>query len=322
MYVMHQIQGVLLMFALPEDFIQFMRDVHGTEAANAWFQRLPSLLEEYAERWQLKLLPPFENLSFHYVAPAVRADGTPVILKTCSLTDEFEHGLAALRIFNGRGIARLLEFDEEQKVMVLERLQPGTMLASLVPEQDEQATSILAGVMRQLWRPAPTEHTFPTVEQLGQGLTQLRARYAGGYGPFPPRLVDEAMDLFVSLSASAPQTILLHGDLQHHNVLRSGDAWLAIDPKGVVGDPGYEVGASFYNPMPRILEVPDLEQMLARRVAQLSEELGMERARIRGWALAQSVLNAWWGVVVNEKLSMDPPRGILRCAEILSRLNV
>ena len=65
-----------------------------------------------------------------------------------------------------------------------------------------------------------------------------------------------------------------------------------------------------------------MEQMLARRVAQLSEELGMERARIRGWALAQSVLNAWWGVVVNDKLSMAPPRRILRCAEILSRLNI
>jgi streptomycin 6-kinase len=74
--------------------------------------------------------------------------------------------------------------------------------------------------------------------------------------------------------------------------------------------------------MPRILEVPNLEQILTRRVAQLSEELGMERARIRGWALAQSVLNSWWGVVVNDKLSMDPPRGILRCAEILSRIKV
>jgi streptomycin 6-kinase len=320
MHVMHQIQGVLLMFALPEDFIQFLRNVYGTEAANAWFQRLPSLLEECAERWQLKLLPPFENLSFHYVAPAERADGTSVILKTCSLTDEFVHGLAALRLFDGRGIARLLEYDEEREVMLLERLQPGTMLESLVPEQDEQATSILAGVMRQLWRPTPAEHTFPTVEQLGQGLTQLRARYAGGYGPFPAHLVDEAMDLFATLSASAPQTMLLHGDLQHHNILRSGDAWLAIDPKGVVGDPGYEVGASFYNPMPRILEVHDLEQMLARRVAQLSEELGMERARIRGWGLAQCVLNAW-NLVANDQLSMNP-HGILRCAEILSRLTV
>src|SRR5579885_650812 len=101
-------EGVLLIFALPESFVQFMRDVYGAEAANAWFERLPALLEECAERWQLELLPPFEQLSFHYVAPAVRADGTPVILKTCALTDEFEHGLAALRLFDGRGIARLL----------------------------------------------------------------------------------------------------------------------------------------------------------------------------------------------------------------------
>jgi len=309
------------MFALPEAFVQFMRDVHGTEAANAWLERLPALLEECAERWHLTLLPPFEHLSFHYVAPAVRADGTPVILKTCQLSDEFEPGLAALRLFDGRGIARLLEWDEEQKVMLLERLQPGTLLASLVPEQDEQATSLLAGVMRQLWRPAPQTHPFPTVEQLGQELTQLRERYAGGYGPFPPRLVDEAMDLFATLCASAQAPMLLHGDLQHHNVLRAGDAWLAIDPKGVVGDPGYEVGAMMYNPMPRLLDVPNLEQMLARRVAQLSEELGMERARIRGWALAKSVLTAWWVVQMDEQVSLDP-RGILRCAEILSRLKV
>ncbi len=308
------------MFALPEAFVQFMSDVYGAEAANAWFERLPSLLEECAERWRLELLPPFEQLSLHYVAPAVRSDGAAVILKTCSLTDEFEHGLAALRLFDGRGIARLLEWDEDHKVMLLERLQPGTMLASLSPEQDEQATSILAGVMRQLWRPAPAGHSFPTVEQLGQGLTQLRARYDGGYGPFPPRLVDEAVDLFATFNASAHETMLLHGDLQHHNILRSGDAWRAIDPKGVVGDPGYEVGASFYNPMPDILEAPNLEQMLARRVAQLSEELGMERARIRGWGLAKSVLTAW-DMVRSGLLSLDP-RGILNCAEILSHLKV
>ncbi len=308
------------MLALPEDFLQFIRSVYGVEAANAWFQRLPSFLDECATRWQLQLLPPFEQLSFHYVAPAIRADGTAVILKTCEFSDEFEHGLAALRLFDGRGIAHLLEFDEGKKVMLLERLQPGTMLASLVPDQDSEATSILAGVMRQLWRPAPAEHTFPTVEQLGQGLQQLRAHYAGGYGPFPPYLVDEAMDLFATLSASAPQNMVLHGDLQHHNILRAGDTWLAIDPKGVVGDPGYEVGASFYNPMPRILAVPNLEQMLARRVDQLSEELGMERERIRGWGLAQCVLNAWWSVMVHTEVNMEPPRGILRCAEILSRL--
>ena len=95
---------------------------------------------------------------------------------------------------------------------------------------------------------------------------------------------------------------------------------LAIDHKGIIGDPGYEVATSFFNPLPRIPEVPNLEQMLARRVAQLSEELGMERARIHGWGLAQNVRNAW-SMVAHNQLSMNP-QGVLRCAEILSRLTV
>ena len=77
--------------------------------------------------------------------------------------------------------------------------------------------------------------------------------------------------------------MLLHGDLHHENVLSAGADWRAIDAKGVVGDPGYETGLLFYNPMPRLFQVPNLRELLARRVDQLAEELEMERARIRGW---------------------------------------
>ena len=112
--------------------------------------------------------------------------------------------------------------------------------------------------------------------------------------------------------------MLLHGDLHHENILRSGDEWRAIDPKGLVGDPGYEVGAIFYNPMPKIFNVPNLAQLLARRIDQLADELAMDRARVRGWALAQCVLSAWWSV--EDDQSLDPPSGVLACAEILAKL--
>ena len=77
------------MSVLPAGFRHFMREVYGTEAADAWLQRLPALLAEWAERWQLEILPPFENLSFHYVAPAVRARGWLTMPSTAS------HGASA-----------------------------------------------------------------------------------------------------------------------------------------------------------------------------------------------------------------------------------
>lgn len=305
------------MTIIPENFKHDMIIVHGQEKAQAWFERLPEILADCARRWQLTILPPVANLSFHYVAPAVRADGTPVMLKASSPTGEFAAEAEAMRLLGGPGMARLLEADTEHEVMLLERLLPGTTLAQLVPEQDERATSILVGVMKQIWQPAPTEHHFPTVERWGKGLARLRARYNGGCGPFPRRLVEEAETMFAELSATAGPPMLLHGDLHHENILRSGDGWRAIDAKGVVGDPGYETGLLFYNPMPQLFQVPNLRKLLARRVDQLAAELEMDRARIRGWGLAQCVLSAWWHM---EDGHQEVPRDVLACAEIMSSL--
>ena len=111
--------------------------------------------------------------------------------------------------------------------------------------------------------------------------------------------------------------MLLHGDLHHENVLLAGNTWKAIDAKGLVGDPGYETGVLFYNPMPKVFQVPDLRKLLTRRLAQLAEELEMDRARIRGWGLAQCVLSAWWHV---EDGYQEPAYDVLACAEILSSI--
>ena len=89
--------------------------------------------------------------------------------------------------------------------------------------------------------------------------------------------------------------MLLHGDLHHGNILSAErQPWLALDPKGVVGEAEYEVGALLRNPMPQILDEAQPRQLLSRRVDQLAEELGFDRARLIGWGLAQAVLSAWW----------------------------
>jgi streptomycin 6-kinase len=91
--------------------------------------------------------------------------------------------------------------------------------------------------------------------------------------------------------------VVLHGDLHHDNIVAATRApWLAIDPKGVVGEPAYETGALLRNPMPQLLAMPDPARLTRRRVDQLAGELGFDRARIRGWGLAQAVLSAWWSI--------------------------
>ena len=282
------------MFTLPDDFVQAMIELNGAQG-QAWLDRLPAILDDCARRWSLTLGPHVPNLSYNYVAPARRADGMPVLVKACSPNGEFPEQSAALRHYDGRGAARLLECDTDQEVMLLERLEPGAML-STVPD-DEEATAIAAGVMRALWRPAPPQHPFRSVAEWGDGFARLRRRYDGGTGPLPAALVAKAERLFEELAATADAPVVLHGDLHHYNILAAGPrGWLAIDPKGVVGEPAYEVGAFLRNELPEPLRNPQAARLTSRRLDQFAAELGLDRARLRAWALAQAVLSALWSL--------------------------
>ena len=296
---------------VPDGLSQRVIDVHGAAGAD-WLSRLPETITECERRWSLNVMPPFASLSYNYVAPVLCADGKEAVLKLGVPHNEFVNEMEALRIYGGAGMVKLLAGDVDLGAMLLERLKPGTLLSSLT--DDEQATSIAAQVMRQLRRPLPPEHQFPTVSDWASGLERLRERFAGTTGPFSAPLVEKAETLFSELIGAMGAPVLLHGDLHHDNILSAGrKPWLAVDPKGVVGEAEYEVGAFVRN---RLIPGPRPERLLARRVDQFADELGFDRERIVGWSLAQAVLSAWWsfedsGQVWNEAIT---------CAELLAEL--
>ena len=303
------------MFVIPDNFARRTALYHGADGL-AWLERLPEILAACERRWHLKLGEPFSNLSFHYVTPATREDGTQVVLKVSSPTDEFEKETTALRIFAGRGCVQLLDYDASNEVQLLERLQPGRSLRTVT--DDVQAISIATSVMGTLWRPVPAVHPFPTVLDWGKGLTRLRQHYNGGSGPFPAKLLEEAETLFAELSSSMAEPVVLHGDLHQDNILSGGSHWAAIDPKGLIGEPAYETGDLLRNFHPELLEMPNPRTVLARRIDQIAEELGFERARIRDWGLYQAVLSVWWDIEDSDRIAYD----VLTCAELLATIKV
>jgi streptomycin 6-kinase len=104
-----------------------------------------------------------------------------------------------------------------------------------------------------------------------------------------------ALRLHDELIASSAAPVVLHGDLHHWNILAAERApWLALDPKGVVGEPAYEIGALLRNPIHDIAHWPNARRVLARRVDQFAETLGFDRQRLIGWGIAQAVLSACW----------------------------
>lgn len=283
---------------------------------------LPRIIDEYATRWDVRLDEPLP-LSYNYVALATRSDGTPAVFKVgCPDPEAAEIG--ALRHFNGHGATRLFEADDDARVFLMEHVLPGRTLFEDMTD-DEEATRIAASVMRRLAPPAPTNHQLPSAMSWARAFSKLRERHGGTSGDLPKHAFERGESLYADLAASATQSVVLHGDLHHWNILRAErEPWLAIDPHGLVGEAAFEVGAFLRNPVsspsapgdPRYLKNrTDVREVLARRLDIFAEELQIDRQRLRDWGIAWATLSACWSDESNHR---DGWQQALAVADILT----
>lgn len=276
---------------LPEKFRQNILDLHAGKGER-WLNDLPDLIAEISEKWLLSVEQPFANLSYNYVAPCICADGAQAVLKIgFGEEDSVIFSEAAfLKLLDGNGAVKLLRFDKNYCALLLERLIPGENLKRICQTNDEQATRIAIEVMRRLRCKPPENIKFPTLENWMNGLqTAANANF------FAPRLVAKARNYFEELSDASEQDLLLHGDLHHENILSAErEPFLAVDPKGVIGNIGYEIGVFLNNQRHLMRTRQNLSQVLARRVEQFARSFEIEPQKLRKWAFVQAVLSAWW----------------------------
>lgn len=265
-------------------------DVNG-EMGREWIAAFPALLRSFIERWDIvELGDTFGYVGYAWVAPVRLRDGTEAVLKLAPPDKEYANEGIAMRLYDGRGAARLIDGDSEAVALLLERLRPGTTLAEV--EDDVEATETGARAMAKLFRPLPEEHAFPTVERWGGAFARVREANGGGCGGFPPELFEPAERIYFEMCASQGTPVLLHGDLHHWNILRAErEPWLVIDPKGLAGEPAYETAAFLRN---KADIEPDSAALAHRRIAQMSEVIGLDKQRVLRWAFAAGVLSALW----------------------------
>jgi streptomycin 6-kinase len=269
---------------LPSAFIR------RNEAAPLWLDGLPAQLAQLAERWSLTLGPPFPHIIINYVAPATRAGGTRCVLKVSRYVEETSNEIAALRLWDGHGAVRLLEADPESGALLLEYVAPGTMLLEVAGTDDDAATVIAAGILRQLWRPVPRRHGLRPLDSWCDAYNRNREALSRATGGFPAALFRRADAMRRELLTSTETAVVLHGDMHHYNVLRAQRApWLTIDPKGLTGDRCFDVCQFFMNPGDGV--PPSVNR---RRLDIFCAELGLERARTKDWCFVHAMLNACW----------------------------
>jgi streptomycin 6-kinase len=235
----------------------------------------------------------------------------PVVLKVMRQPgDEWRCG-EVLDAFNGMGMVKVYEYVEG--AVLLERLHPGTSLAAIALDgRDEEATETLTEVIRRMSQSNGPFRQFATVEDWGKGFQRY---LASGDHRVPKSLVEQGQNLYVNLCASQQARRLLHGDLQHYNILfDSQRGWTAIDPKGVVGEVEYEIGAGLRNPYeePALFASPEKIEV---RLKHFENRLKIDFKRALQWGFAQAVLSAIW--TIEDGFELDPRNPSIRLANAM-----
>ncbi len=224
----------------------------------------------------------------------VRHCGQPAMLKIAREEEE-RCGGRLMAWWDGDGAARVLAHDDG--VLLLERLTgPRTLAAMVAAGDDDEASRILCTVISRLH--APRRSPPPELVPLSRWFEALApaARSQGG-------LLAEADAAARDLLGDPRESVVLHGDIHHGNVLDAATrGWLAIDPKGLLGERTFD----FVN----ILRNPDAATALApgrfdRQVEVLVDAAALDRTRLLKWTLAFAGLSAAWHLADGEAADLD-----------------
>jgi streptomycin 6-kinase len=262
------------------------------EEGRRWLEALPARVAEIERAWSLTAGRAFDaDGCVSWVAPVQLEDGASAVLKISLPHREARYEADALRVYNGRGAARLLRASEDGFTMLLERCVPGTNLWSLGEEEGNAAG---AAVLRRLWRdPDPSVPFEPLSRLAGEWCESLpQTAPAEGYDPW---LIARAVELARELAATQPRRVLLHGDYHPGNVLAAArEPWLAIDCKPLVGEPAYDLAQWLGNRCEAAEASPDPVSAIRHQIDRLGALLDLDPARIAGWAFVKSL--GWdWG---------------------------
>ncbi len=260
----------------------------GRAAETAWLRR-----------WELRPDGDPVTTASSTLTPVLTSDGEPAMLKVAH-SDEEVRGSALLVALDGHGAARVLR--HERSALLLERATGAGDLVEMVNAgHDDEATRIIceaAGAIHAASDDVINNDEPPALIDLPTWFSHLFSE-ADGLTPFHRR----AAEIAGALLEGPREAVVLHGDLHHGNVLDFGArGWLAIDPKGLIGEAAFDYGNLLCNPShERALQPGRLERQFGVVVAST----GLEPERPAQWLVAWCGLSSTWFAIDDDERLAD-----------------
>lgn len=265
----------------------------------------------WLSRWNL--IPdgaPFITHSSQLLPVKTAAGGIKAMLKITDDKDE-QTGNALMAWWEGNGAAPVIAHENE--AILLERAMGLTSLSSMSRQgQDIEVCRIICFTANRLHTfQKPTELQLRPLHDWFSALKPAARKYGG--------ILTHCFEISEKLLSTQRDVVTLHGDLHHSNVLNFGaSGWLAIDPKGLKGERGFDYANIFTNPdlsnpIPEIAVVP---KIFKQRLNIVTEAADLDRERLLMWICAWCGLSAAWSLESNDTVSVTTKIAELAISEL------
>ncbi|TQR20609.1 aminoglycoside phosphotransferase family protein [Psychrobacillus vulpis] len=260
-----------------------------------WLNELDITVQKYLDKWDLQSEGPVDNLSYNYVLKVNYENDNRAILKLGVPNYDFDNEIRTLHTYNGKGCVQVIKSEPECGAMLLEHLLPGTMLVEV---EEMLAIKHFAKVWTQLRRQVEKNADHPSIKHWMRALDRYLEVYTNNEGPISTYNIQLAQTYFNEICNTSIGSELLHGDLHHENILFSDKyGWIAIDPKGVIGDPYFDFISFLTN---QLFHKTNPKQLIEQRVIGLCEEMNLDKDRLLKSGFTMSILYACWGIEDND----------------------
>ncbi len=291
----------------------------GRDQGLRWLEAIPDVLEHWCQEHGITLDAEMPGHSMNLVLFGTSEVHGPVVIKTSPPHPEVDAEIEALRSHNDPRIVPLIDADPSLSIMLLRRIMPGSTLRSQVERgavDEHEAASIAGELLPRYWTSPGDRQAFIPLHRWYRALFAYAEKYPDGGGRLPNRHVQLGLAAARELLATPEPPVTLHGDLHHDNVLLDAEqGWTIIDPKGLIGERGHDIGSWMLNPV-GVDKRPDLATLTNDRLDWFSESLEIDRYRLWQWAMAHSILSDCWNLESGD----DTYLHATAIAEVLSSL--
>lgn len=247
----------------------------------------------FPDRWNISTARLIADTFSSHVWKVTYGDGSIAVVKDLKPFDDVDDELRGAHLLawrNGVGLVRLIDQDGHR--MLIEYAGERHLTDVLDAQGDAAATDIAADIIVRLHtpgaHPAPPQ-LQPLAERYEALFTKAKQDRAAGIDSIYAQAAELAQRLLDTASDVRP----LHGDLHDENILEGPRGWLAIDPKGVLGEVGFDAANLFFNPLERDDLCLDPER-IGRMAGQLAQAMQQDPRRLLDHAFAYGCLSAAW----------------------------